>query len=514
MNGDKAEVVLRGMPERAGFNLVSREMEEKHTATPPKRRQSETPRPLVDQGEDLPAQTLRTTANSDIVSLFGADMARRRGQRKGYLRKMSGSWLLEYREDALDKNGQPTRVRKYRTIAPAEGPNAISKREAQRRAWDEVLSGLDRRNINPSSLMTVEDFVRTKFEPQVVWKKKPGGKKHYSYLLRKLIWSCQNCGRLLRSYPAPTGKKIKDKEYCGCGACQSLIANRRLCDVSQDEVERITAHLHRKGYGGQSVKHFRNCISAIFRHAKRLRLYPYENPARDVDLPEVRPTQRPTYTWEQCQLALRALPSPYREMCLTSVTTSLNVAELCGLRQKHCNLTDQIATLDGEVMAPYTLAVRKNFYEGERGSLKTGARCRNVPIDRKLGEALARLVAQSKFQGPEYPLFSSRNGTPVDAHNVSNRHFRPLSVKLGFPVTWHAFRRAHSSFAGELDLPLADRAATMGHRDARMTLYYDVQSMERRRAVPEQIMERLEPTSKTPPKPPANVIQMPVKKGA
>ena len=259
-------------------------------------------------------------------------MARRRGQRKGHITRRGPSWLLEWREDAKDPDGNLIRLRKSRIIAPADGPEAISKREAQRQAWNEVLSGLDNRSTNPSSMMILDDFVRSKFEPQVVWKKKPGGQKHYAYLLRKLIWTCRNCwtsqngGKLLRSYPVIAGKEREEEDYCSCGMPQSLIGHRRLCDVTADDVEQVAAFLHRKGYGGQTVLHFRNGISAIFRHAKRLRLYSDENPAHDVQLPEVRPERRPTYTWEQCQTALRSIKSPYREMFLTSVATSLNVA--------------------------------------------------------------------------------------------------------------------------------------------------------------------------------------------
>jgi len=187
-----------------------------------------------------------------------------------------------------------------------------------------------------------------------------------------------------------------------------------------------------------------------------------------------------------------------------SVATSMNVAEMCGVRRKHANLTDQVVVVEGEVMAPFSIAVRENCYEGKRGSLKAGSRKRNVPITRELAAALVDLTAQSKHQGPEVPLFCSRNGTPIDAHNASNRHLRPLSVKLGFDITWHAFRRAHSTFAGMIEgVQIEDRVATMGHRDAQMTLYYSVEDVERRRAVPQKIMERLMP---------ANVV--PIRKGA
>lgn len=76
-------------------------------------------------------------------------------------------------------------------------------------------------------------------------------------------------------------------------------------------------------------------------------------------------------------------------------------------------------------------------------------------------------------------------------HNISNRIFRPLGRKLGFSITWHSFRRACATFADQLGAPLGERMAIMGHSTSKMTLYYSIADVERRRAVPAQIMERL-----------------------
>ena len=70
--------------------------------------------------------------------------------------------------------------------------------------------------------------------------------------------------------------------------------------------------------------------------------------------------------------------------------------------------------------------------------------------------------------------------------------FRPLAKDLGFPVTWYAFRRAHSSLAGQLPgVSVDDRKHAMGHADAKMTLYYSVDDVERRRRIPTGILQML-----------------------
>lgn len=380
------------------------------------------------------------------------DMGRRRGQ-GGYLVKRGPSWLFEWREDARDAAGNPVRVKRSSVIADAAGPGSVSRREAWRIAQKDYVPRIDRINMHPPSMMTVADFVEAKFTPQHLWKLKPGGQAHYAYVLPRVL------------------------DYLG---------KRRLCDVTPDDVEALIREYHERGLAAQTLMHYRNAVSAVFRLAKRLRLYQDENPAAGVTVPEIVPAKRPTLTWEQARRALERLKSPYREMALLSMATSMNVAEITGIRCQWCNLTDTLKVVDGEVLPPYSIAVRENWYQGKRGTLKTGSRRRNVPLTPDLAEMLRAFLGDE-----DAPLFRGRTGQPVDAHNASNRHLGPLAEKLGYPVTWHSFRRAHSSFAAQVDAPLADRVANMGHAEARMTMHYDVADLERRRAVPTAIMARL-----------------------
>ena len=387
-------------------------------------------------------------------------MARRVGEQKGQLFRKGPSWFLRYREYTRGANGELTSEQRCEWIGDTAGPDRLTKREAEHKAQAEILDPLNRRNQKPSSAMLVEDFVKVKFQLEVIDKKKPAGKKHYKSMLKLVL-----------------------PEF----------GKRRLCDIQTDDVERLVADIKEQGYSHQTAIHVRNCVSAIFRLAKKKKLYTDENPARDIDMgegPVVR--RKPTYSWKQAAAVIARLKSPAREMAELSLATSMNAAEMCGVRLKWANLTPEILVVEGEVLAPYTIGVRENFYEGEFGSLKAGSRCRNVPLDRELAESLQALITRLKSQDPEAPLFQSRNGTPVDTHNIANRIFKPLAEKLGFAVTWHAFRRAHSSFSGQLvNLPIEDRVATMGHREAKMTLAYSVADVERRRRIPEEIMRIL-----------------------
>ena len=387
-------------------------------------------------------------------------MARKRLQRLGHLRKKGGSWILEWREYRRDENGNTVAVRRSAAIARYIGPGAItSERQVRREIVDPMLREIDQRAIRPETLMTLADFWRTKFAAYHIWKLKPAGQKHYSYVWRKL---------------------------------EPVIGQRRLADVTPEDIEEVLAQFHRNGFSSQTVRHFRNALSALFRCARRLGLYCRENPVSLTEAPPVEAARRPGYTVEQARRVLASLPSPVREMATLSLACSLNVSEMCGLRRKWVNVGEAAAVVDGEVLAPMSLAVREHYYNGRYGSLKTGRRRRIVPLTPELVEMLRGVMLRSRDQSPEAPVFQSRSGTPIDSHNVSNRIFKPLAERLGFPVTWHAFRRAHSTLAGQLEgIPVEDRVAMMGHSDASMTLYYSIPDTERRRELPRRILEEL-----------------------
>ena len=123
------------------------------------------------------------------------------------------------------------------------------------------------------------------------------------------------------------------------------------------------------------------------------------------------------------------------------MTTSLNVAEMLGLRWKWVNLSGEPVTVGSEVLPAYSLAVRENFYRGKFGSVKARSRRRNVPLGFSVTTALLKLKAGSTFVGPNDLVFSSRNGTPLNENNLLRRVLKPIAVTLSMPwLSWHAFR--------------------------------------------------------------------------
>ncbi len=399
---------------------------------------------------------------------------RRHRQDRGYLRLEGPSWLFTWREYREDVDG----VFHGRRRSEVLGPRSWAKSKA-RKAADVILGPVNALNTRTSSSMTFAQFVAQKFEPQVTWKLKRGGQKHYSHLLSK---------HLLPAF-----------------------GSTRLCDIGPDQVETLIADKYRAGYSPQTLRHLKHAVGRIFGHAEHIRAYVERNPAHGVQLPSLVHEKRSTYSLEQLALVLSRLKSPCYEMAILSAADSTGPAEMCGIRLKHANLTNAVVEREGEVLAPYSIAIRENFYEGRRGELKTGLRRRNIPLDAELARLLVVMVNSSKRQDLEAPLFQGRTGTPVNAHNVLRRIFRPLSKSLGFPVTWYGFRRAHSSLAAITGAGLDDRKLLMGHSNDRMTRYYDIPDMERLRSIPMRILAKIREQEKKVSKPQViSMISIPV----
>jgi len=172
----------------------------------------------------------------------------------------------------------------------------------------------------------------------------------------------------------------------------------RLREVTTDHVQALVKSKFQSGYAVQTIVHIRNAISAVFNHAKLKGFYHGDNPARGVRMPEMQRRETHALTFAQGRELLATLRSPVREMALLSMTTSLNVAEMLGLRWKWVNLSGEPVTVGGEVLPAYSLAVRENSYRGKFGSVKPRSRRRNVPLGFSVTTALLKLKATSLVQ--------------------------------------------------------------------------------------------------------------------
>jgi len=384
-----------------------------------------------------------TTASPLLLSLTNKevnDMSRRRGQRTGWLREKSGSWLLTYR--LYDQWG--TAKKETVTVGPATGPGKLSQRQAERLAWDQYLSKVDQISIRPKSTMSVLQFWETKYWPSAQLRLKKSTRIQYGALFNK--WIRDRIGKL------------------------------PLAMVSMDHVEALLSESKAGGLAPASVRHVRKVVSAIFTRAKKAQYVTGDNPAGLVDLPDPTPVRKP-YALEpgQASQVLRGeMPEPYREMAMAALLTGMNASELCGLTWGYVNLTAEYKTYNGETIPPFMIAVREHWYRGERGTLKNSeTRPRNLPVCGQLLSLLREMSRRPDHVAPTSPVFAARNGKPLDEHNVARRYLNPIGKSMGLPyLGWHIFRHTYSTWLERAGAAAADRMALMGHASMDMTDRY------------------------------------------
>ena len=301
-------------------------------------------------------------------------MARRRLQQKGDLYRSGGYWLLRWHEDQIKVNGEVKRGwSRSVTIGPTEGPGALTEKQAQRFSWENFLSRLDQNNRTPQSVMTAREYVDRKFLTEHVAYLRRAGRDHYQSQIPFVV----------DGVPDRKGKR-GGKTIFKAGEEPPAILRRfgigdiRLRDVQREDVQRLVGTMRLRGYGTQSLKHVKTVVSAIYTHAEQSGYFTGTNLAKFVKLPEMKRATPHALTLIRVAELLQFLPSVPRLMVLLAVMTSMNIAEICGLKWKRINLGAEPIMMDDELLPAFMAGVREQWYKSEWGSVKAKARRRNV----------------------------------------------------------------------------------------------------------------------------------------
>lgn len=385
-------------------------------------------------------------------------MARRRLQQSGDLYKESGWWKLRWREDVLTEDGATERKwSRPAWIGRSEGNGRLTEKQARRIAWEEHLGKLDQNNMTPRSIITLAQFL-PRWQDEHVALLSRGSQIFYASMVKHL---------------GPLGEL-------------------RLRDIAGSQVQQLVAGMVRQQYSSRTIQGAVRTLHVVFEHASRTEHFSGRNPAELARLPRLQPTRSASaLNFEQLRLVLGALPEPAKGLALCAALSGMNVAEICGLTWRHVNLGDEWRIVDGDSIAPWVIAVREQWAHGRRGPLKTGSRRRNIPMVDALAVYLLDLVKRDKWIGPGDPVFASRTGNPVDAHNLFSRVLKPTGTQLGIKLGWHVFRRTHATLADQLGVSMADRMAGLGHSTSRMTMHYTKPDMDRRRAALELLAGKI-----------------------
>ena len=352
------------------------------------------------------------------------------------LNEVGGYWILRWWGD-LFEGARHSSSGNLARIASTTGPESLTQSDAVRIARRYLLSRLSPKTQATRALMTITEFVQTRFLPEFVATKTLAGRAHYHSILKYVV-SPEEVDRACGIYAgdlASKPAKRPDWPYLG---------NLRFRDVRPENVQQLIAAALAQGYSPQTVRHIRSAISALFSYAKQELVFVGNNPAGSATVPELVSKATPALTLADVEHLLRAMRYPEKEMTSIALLTDMNVSEICGLQWKHVNLTGTSTNSHGVCIPPLTISISMRLYRGELADVKN-ARRRNIQIPEMLLPMLLLLNGRAKFTGPEDFVLPSRSGRAINATNITARRLGLIGRSLGIPtLTWQVIRRARA----------------------------------------------------------------------
>jgi len=355
--------------------------------------------------------------------------------------KRNKVWIARWREDVLGSDGRLQRIR--RSIVLGTLANIPTRRRA-RALLDAKLCDLNSGRRQPQSAMPFKTFIEEVWRPAILPTMKFSTQKLYPHLLRKHLLP--------------------------------VFGDRPLCDIRRVDIQRfVTEKMTQQNLSWQTAVHLRNLMSGTLERAVEWS-YLEANPARRIKMPPMQRRRKTVVlTREQLAQLLCSLTEPVKTLAITVSMTGLRIGEVLALRWKNVNFEKHL------------IHVREAVYEGHLSSPKSRSSIRDIPMGPSLRQ---RLSERRNAQTADAFVFASRNGTPLDSHNLLSRFLKPACKRAGLPsISWHSFRHTHATLLSDLGESLKTAQAQLGHARLSTTaeIYTHVVPASQRAAV-----ERLE----------------------
>jgi integrase len=220
----------------------------------------------------------------------------------------------------------------------------------------------------------------------------------------------------------------------------------KLSKLSPANVQALYAAKLNSGLKPSSVRSIHAVLHCALEQAVKWNLIP-RNPARAADPPKIREDEITPLDSEQARKFLDAASGEkFEALYVLSLTTGLRMGEALGLKWTDIDL-------DAETLRVNRQLQRMRKDGGKAGKLSfsepKNASRRAVDLPARAVRALRahrKLQLKEKLEtGALYEdqglVFATGKGTPLDAQNVVNRHFKPLLRRAGLPnIRWHDLR--------------------------------------------------------------------------
>ncbi len=293
------------------------------------------------------------------------------------------------------------------------------------------------------STISVAAFVHKKFIPNHVELKSPAGRTHYHAILKHLI-TPERVDCIFASYPKFGNTRLK--AVPGWPYLDDVL----LCDLTPNHVRQLVLSAALRGYSPQTVKHIRCVLGAIVKHAKKERMFNGENPISEVELPPASPTRSHELTVLQAKKLLKSMQYPEREIALLTISTGMNISEVCALQWKHMNLTGNTVRSDEDPIPGESCIVKRQWTADSIINL-SGNRVRVVELPKPLVRVLLQLKQSRRIVDRDQFLIATTEGHAMRPADTLIMYLKPVGKRLGMPwISWQILRRAHQSLLSEL----------------------------------------------------------------
>ena len=341
-------------------------------------------------------------------------------KQKGYVFRSGEFWWLRYFESRVE-GGKVVRRQRATKLSRVLPEHKRLKRppEFVEQLQAEFLAKVNRGDVEPERLVTLNDFFTNVFLPHMAERRKVS-----SVYCNRLNWQKQMSPRI---------GDLRVRDFTTVDAQRTL-----------DWISRDNPKLAR-----QTLFRLKSLMSAVLRHAVNQGYHAGPNPVSLAEVSAGKPSKvMPHYMLDDVKTILAVLPEPARTAVAIAGFTGLRRGEIEGLKWEHV-LRD-------------TIRVERSIWNGKAHDAKTAASKGLVPLIPALRIILEahRLRSGNPTTGP---LFPTCNGTPISLNNLLNDKLLPAlrrCVHCGKAYSkphighqyqrdesrpdwkgWHAFRR-------------------------------------------------------------------------
>lgn len=281
--------------------------------------------------------------------------------------------------------------------------------------------------------MNLGDFVERMFIPGYVMSKRTAGRAHFQGILKHIL-SPERTARAFR----PGGQT---RARLAAIPGWPYLDDTPISDIGPKHVQQLIQASISRGYSSQTATHLRNVIRNIISYAAACGYFTGTNPALLVTVPSISHKPVRSLTLSQLKQIFDLMHYPEQHIALFALLTDMNVAEICGLKWKHVNLSNMVHYGSGEPLQARTIAVRMQIYRGEYRAV-VGRRNRLIQIPELLQSALLPLKHRPEYNSGEDFVLVSRRGTPVNPDNIATRRLKAVAqlVDLSW-LSWKVFHR-------------------------------------------------------------------------